>query len=394
MSDPLSYLHDQLEQWRREGTYQRLRILQSESAAESRFDGKQVINLASNNYLGLTTHPKLREAAIEAVRKFGVGSGAVRTISGTMSLHIELEERIAAFKNVEACVVFQSGFAANAGTVSAILAPEDHIISDELNHASIIDGCRLSRAKIHVFPHKDFAAAEKILTELDSVSGRKLLVTDGVFSMDGDIGALPGLTEAAEKHGAIMMVDDAHSSGVLGRNGRGTIDHFNLHGRVQVQVGTLSKAIGVLGGYVCGSRDLIEFLYHRARPFLFSTSHPPAVAAACLAAFDVLEQEPERIVTLWDNTRYFKQGLTSAGFNTGISETPITPVIVGEAKTAHELSRELFAGGVLATGIGFPTVPKGKARVRTIVTATHTKAELDQALEVFRKVGKKLGILG
>jgi glycine C-acetyltransferase len=394
MSDPLSYLHDQLEQWRREGTYQRLRILQSESAAESRFDGKQVINLASNNYLGLTTHPKLREAAIEAVRKFGVGSGAVRTISGTMSIHIELEERIAAFKNVEACVVFQSGFAANAGTVSAILAPEDHIISDELNHASIIDGCRLSRAKIHVFPHKDFAAAEKILTELDSVSGRKLLVTDGVFSMDGDIGALPGLTEAAEKHGAIMMVDDAHSSGVLGRNGRGTIDHFNLHGRVQVQVGTLSKAIGVLGGYVCGSRDLIEFLYHRARPFLFSTSHPPAVAAACLAAFDVLEQEPERIVTLWDNTRYFKQGLTSAGFNTGISETPITPVIVGEAKTAHELSRELFAGGVLATGIGFPTVPKGKARVRTIVTATHTKAELDQALEVFRKVGKKLGILG
>ena len=393
MTDPLSYLHDQLEQWRQEGTYQRLRILQSESAAESQFDGKQVINLASNNYLGLTTHPKLREAAIEATRKFGVGSGAVRTISGTMSIHIELEERIAAFKHVEASVVFQSGFAANAGTVSAILTPDDHIISDELNHASIIDGCRLSRAKIHVFPHKDVAAAESILTELDSVPGRKLLVTDGVFSMDGDIGALPGLTEAAEKHGAIMMVDDAHSSGVLGRNGRGTVDHFNLHGRVGVQVGTLSKAIGVLGGYVCGSRDLIEFLYHRARPFLFSTSHPPAVAAACLAAFDVLEQEPERIDVLWENTRYFKQGLTSAGFNTGISETPITPVIVGEAKTAHELSRELFAQGVLATGIGFPTVPKGKARVRTIVTATHTKAELDRALEVFRSAGKKLGIL-
>jgi len=393
MSDPLSFLHDQLDEWRREGTYQRLRILQSESAAESRFDGKQVINLASNNYLGLTTHPKLREAAIEATKKFGVGSGAVRTISGTMSLHIELEERIAAFKQVEASVVFQSGFAANAGTVSAILTPGDHIVSDELNHASIIDGCRLSRAKIHVFPHKDVAAAEKILTDLDSVAGRKLLITDGVFSMDGDIGALPGLTESAEKHSAIMMVDDAHASGVLGRNGRGTIDHFQLHGRVPVQVGTLSKAIGVLGGYVCGSRDLIEFLYHRARPFLFSTSHPPAVAAACLAAFDVLEQEPERIEALWDNTRYFKRGLTSAGFNTGISETPITPVIVGEAKTAHELSRELFAGGVLATGIGFPTVPKGKARVRTIVTATHTKAELDQALDVFRKVGKKLGIL-
>jgi glycine C-acetyltransferase len=394
MSDPLLYLHDQLEQWRQEGTYQRLRILQSESAAESRFDGKQVINLASNNYLGLTTHPKLRAAAIAAIQKFGVGSGAVRTISGTMSIHMELEERIAAFKHSEACVVFQSGFAANAGTVSAILTPEDHIISDELNHASIIDGCRLSRAKIHVFPHKDVAAAEKILSGLDSATGRKLLITDGVFSMDGDIGALPGLTAAAEKHGAIMMVDDAHSSGVLGRNGRGTIDHFNLHGRVQVQVGTLSKAIGVLGGYVCGSRDLIEFLYHRARPFLFSTSHPPAVAAACLAAFDVLEQEPERIDALWDNTRYFKKGLTDAGFNTGISETPITPVIVGEAAAAHQLSRELFAAGVLATGIGFPTVAKGKARVRTIVTATHTKAELDQALEVFRKVGKKLGILG
>ncbi|MGA9624997.1 MAG: glycine C-acetyltransferase [Bryobacteraceae bacterium] len=392
MGNPLSYLHDQLDQWRAEGTYQRLRVLESASAAESRFDGQQVVNLASNNYLGLTTHPKLREAAIEAVRKYGVGSGAVRTISGTMRLHLELEERIARFKNVEACVVFQSGFAANAGTVAAILGPEDHIVSDELNHASIIDGCRLSKAKIHVFPHKDAAAAEKILAELDSAPGRKLLISDGVFSMDGDIGALPSLVEAAEKHGAIMMVDDAHASGVLGRNGRGTIDHFGLHGRVQVQVGTLSKAIGVLGGYVCGSRELIEFLYHRARPFLFSTSHPPAVAAACLAAFDVLEQEPERIQALWDNTKYFKHGLIEAGFNTGTSETPITPVIVGEAKLAHELSRALFEEGVLATGLGFPTVPMGKARVRTIVTATHTKAELDRALEAFRKVGKRLGI--
>src|SRR3954467_124638 len=393
MSTPLSYLHDQLEQWRAEGTYQRLRILESESAAESRFDGKEVINLASNNYLGLTTHPKLKEAAIAAAKKYGAGSGAVRTISGTMDLHMELEERIAAFKQVEACVVFQSGFAANAGTVSALLTPEDHIISDELNHASIIDGCRLSKAKIHVFPHKDVARAEQILAELEPVPGRKLLITDGVFSMDGDIGPLPGLCDAAERHGAIMMVDDAHSSGVLGRNGRGTIDHFGVHGRVQVQVGTLSKAVGVLGGYVCGSRDLIEFLYHRARPFLFSTSHPPAVAAACLAAFDVLEQEPERIDRLWENTRYFKQGLKAAGFDTGISETPITPVMVGDAAKAHQLSRELFAEGVFATGIGFPTVPKGKARVRTIVTATHTKAELDQALEVFGKVGKKLGIL-
>jgi glycine C-acetyltransferase len=262
-----------------------------------------------------------------------------------------------------------------------------------LNHASIIDGCRLSRAKIHVFPHKDVEAAEKKLAALDGTPGRKLLITDGVFSMDGDIGPLPGLVEAAEKHGAIMMVDDAHSSGVLGRNGRGTIDHFGLHGRVHIQVGTLSKAIGVLGGYVCGSKDLIEFLYHRARPFLFSTSHPPAVAASCMAAFDVLEQEPERIETLWDNTRYFKAGLAKAGFNTGMSETPITPVMVGEARAAHAFSAALFDEGVLATGIGFPTVAEGKARVRTIVTATHTKAELDQALAVFSRVGVKLGIL-
>ncbi len=393
MNDPLAYLGEQLEAWKRAGTYQRLRILESESAAESRFDGKDVINLASNNYLGLTTHPKLREAALAATRRYGVGSGAVRTISGTMSLHMELEERIARFKQVEACVVFQSGFAANAGTVAALLTPEDHIVSDELNHASIIDGCRLSRAKIHVFPHKDTAAAEHALAKLADQPGRKLLITDGVFSMDGDIGPLPGLVEAAEKYGAIMMVDDAHSSGVLGRNGRGTIDHFGLHGRVQIQVGTLSKAIGVLGGYVCGSRALIEFLYHRARPFLFSTSHPPAVAASCIAAFDVLEEEPERIQKLWDNTRHLKKGLTSAGFNTGVSETPITPVIVGEARTAYALSAALFEEGVLATGIGFPTVPEGKARVRTIVAATHTREELDRALDVFERVGKKLGIL-
>jgi glycine C-acetyltransferase len=393
MSDPLSYLGAQLDAWRKAGTYQRLRVLESASAAESRFDGREVINLASNNYLGLTTHPKLMEAALEATRKFGVGSGAVRTISGTMSLHMQLEERIARFKHSEACVVFQSGFAANAGTVSAVLGPEDHIISDELNHASIIDGCRLSKAKIHVFRHKDVNAAERILQELGSVSGRKLLITDGVFSMDGDIGALSGLTKIAESHGAIMMVDDAHASGVLGRNGRGTVDHFDLHGRVHIQVGTLSKAIGVLGGYVCGSRDLIEFLYHRARPFLFSTSHPPAVAAACMAAFDVLEQEPERMQNLWDNTKYFKQGLTAAGFDTGVSETPITPVIVGEAKTAHQLSAALFEEGVLATGIGYPTVPEGKARVRTIVTATHTRQQLDHALDIFARVGKRLGIL-
>ena len=392
-SNPLAYLHDQLEQWRAEGTYQRLRILQSASAAEAQFDGKQVINLASNNYLGLTTHPKLREAALEAIRKYGVGSGAVRTISGTMSLHMELERRIAAFKNVEACVVFQSGFAANAGTVSAILTPADHIISDALNHASIIDGCRLSRAKIHVFAHRDTDAAGKILAGLVDTPGRKLLITDGVFSMDGDIGPLPALVQHAEQYGAIMMIDDAHSSGVLGRNGRGTVDHFGLHGRVDIQVGTLSKAVGVLGGYVCGSRDLIDYLYHRARPFLFSTSHPPSVAASCLAAFDILENEPERIERLWENTRYFQQALAGAGFNTGASETPITPIMVGEAKTAHAFSRALFDEGLFATGIGFPTVPEGRARVRTIVTATHTREMLDQALEILARVAKRMGIL-
>jgi glycine C-acetyltransferase len=306
---------------------------------------------------------------------------------------MELERRIAEFKNVEACVVFQSGFAANAGTVSAILGKEDHIVSDALNHASIIDGARLSRAKIHVFAHRDAEAAGKILEDLAGQPGRKLLITDGVFSMDGDIGPLPALVEAAERHGAIMMIDDAHSSGVLGRNGRGTVDHFQLHGRVDIQVGTLSKAIGVLGGYVCGSRDLIGFLYHRARPFLFSTSHPPSVAASCLAAFDILENEPERIEKLWENTRYFKGGLASAGFNTGASETPITPIMVGEAKTAHAFSKALFENGLFATGIGFPTVPEGKARVRTIVTATHSKEMLDRAVEILARVAKQMGIL-
>ncbi len=267
-------------------------MLDDEQAAVCTFDGKKVINLASNNYLGLTTHPKLREAALEATRKYGVGSGAVRTIAGTMKIHMELEEKIARFKNVEACVVFQSGFAANAGTVSAVLGKEDFIVSDALNHASIIDGARLSRAKILVFRHKDVAHAEEQLASVKDEPGKKLLITDGVFSMDGDIGPLPGLCDAAEKYGAIMMVDDAHASGVLGRNGRGTIDHFKVHGRVDIQVGTLSKAIGALGGYVCGTRDLIDFLYHRARPFLFSTSHPPSVAATCIAAFDVLENEP------------------------------------------------------------------------------------------------------
>ena len=397
-TNPLSYLTDQLNELKSKGTHFRLRVLEDEQAPVCTFDGKKVINLASNNYLGLTTHPKLRQAALEATKKYGVGSGAVRTIAGTMKIHMELEEKIARFKNVEACVVFQSGFAANAGTVSAILGKDDFIVSDELNHASIIDGARLSKAKILVFRHKDMAHAEEHLASLKNLPGRKLLITDGVFSMDGDIGPLPALCELAEKYGAIMMVDDAHASGVLGRNGRGTIDHFHVHGRVDVQVGTLSKAIGALGGYVCGSKDLIDYLYHRARPFLFSTSHPPSVAATCIAAFDLLEQEPERMERLWDNTQYWKKELGNLGFNIGgvntpPSETPITPIILGDGKLTMEFSRELFKEGVLGTGIAFPTVPEGKARVRTIMTATHTRDQLQQALEVLKRVGKRMGIL-
>lgn len=392
-TNPLGYLSEQLAQWREAGSWFRLRELESACEPISRFDGREVINLASNNYLGLANHPKLVEAAIAATKKYGAGSGAVRTISGTMTLHLELEERIAAFKHVESCVVFQSGFAANAGTVSAILGPEDHVISDELNHASIIDGCRLSRAKIHVFAHRNAESAEEKLRALNEIAGRKLLITDGVFSMDGDIGPLPELVAIAERHGAIMMIDDAHSSGVLGRNGRGTVDHFGLHGRVDVQVGTLSKAIGCLGGYVCGTRDLIEFLYHRARPFLFSTSHPPAVPAACMAAFDILESEPDRIERLWRNRKRFVGNLTSAGFSVGGSETPIVPIMVGEAKDAFEFSRQLFESGLYATGIGFPTVPKGKARVRTIMTSEHTEDQIDRAADILESVARKMDLL-
>src|SRR5450432_4919607 len=388
----LRHLTAQLDELKRNGTYFKLRVLDDQQGAVCTYDGRRVINLASNNYLGLAAHPKLIEAAVEATRKYGVGSGAVRTIAGTMRIHMELEEKIALFKNVEGCVVFQSGFTANAGTVSAILGKEDFIVTDALNHASIIDGCRLSRAKILVFRHKDAAHAEEQLESVKSEAGKKLLITDGVFSMDGDIGPLPALCDIAEKYGAIMMVDDAHASGVLGRNGRGSIDHFNVHGRVDIQVGTLSKAIGSLGGYVCGSRDFIDFLYHRARPFLFSTSHPPSVAASCIAAFDVLEREPERMEKLWENTRSWKKELGLLGFdiggvNTPASETPITPIILGDGKLTMEFSRELFNEGVLVPGIAFPTVAEGKARLRTIMTATHTQDQLTKALEVLKRVG-------
>jgi glycine C-acetyltransferase len=394
----LAHLTEQLNDLKQRGTYFKLRILEDEQGPVCTYDGKKVINLASNNYLGLCDHPKLREAAIAATEKYGVGSGAVRTIAGTMRIHMELEEKIAAFKGVEACVVFQSGFTANAGTVSSILGKEDFILSDELNHASIIDGARLSRAKIKVFRHKDVAHAEELLKEIQNEPGRKLLITDGVFSMDGDIGPVDKLCDLADKYGAIMMVDDAHASGVLGRNGRGSVDHFHCTQRVDVQVGTLSKAIGALGGYVCGSRDLIDYLYHRARPFLFSTSHPPSVAATCIAAFDLLESEPERIERLWDNTRYFKQQLTDAGFDVGgrttpASETPITPILIGDGRKTMEFSKALFNAGVMATGIAFPTVPEGKARIRTIMTSEHTREQIDQALDTLSTVARKMSIL-
>jgi glycine C-acetyltransferase len=391
----LAYLTAALDDLKSRRLHFHLRILEGEQKPVANFDGKEVINLSSNNYLGLTTHRALRRAAVEAVRRLGVGSGAVRTIAGTMKIHMDLEEQIARFKGTEACVVFQSGFTANAGTVSAILGKDDLIISDELNHASIIDGCRLSKATIKVFAHKDMKDCERICQETADWPGKKLLITDGVFSMDGDIAPLPQLCDLAEKYNCIMMVDDAHSSGVLGRGGRGTIDHHNCYGRVDIQVGTLSKAIGAMGGYVCGSRDLIEFLYHRARPFLFSTSHPPSVTATCQAAFALLDSlDGEKLIKkLWANTKFFKRRLKKLGFDTGISESPITPIMVGEATKAFEFSRRLFEEGVLAVALGYPTVAEGKARIRTIVTATHRRQDLERALEILTRVGKSMGII-
>ena len=395
VSNPLSYLHDQLADLDAKGLHFRLRVLEGEQKPVARFDGKEVINLSSNNYLGLATHKALRRAAIEAIRSHGVGAGAVRTIAGTMDLHMALEAQIAKFKNTEACVVFQSGFTANAGTVAAILGKDDLILSDELNHASIIDGCRLSRATIKVFKHKDVADCERLCKETKNWPGHKLLITDGVFSMDGDIAPLRELCSLAEKYNCIMMVDDAHSSGVLGRNGRGTVDHLGCHGHVHIQVGTLSKAIGAMGGYVCGSRELIDFLYHRARPFLFSTGHPPSVVATCQAAFTLLDStDGEKLLKkLWANTKFFQRRLKKLGFSTGATETPITPIHVGEGAKAFEFSRRLYSAGVYIPAVGFPTVPEGKARLRAMVTATHKRADLERACEIIAEVGRALGLV-
>ena len=392
-TESLDYLKEHLAELERTGSAIHPKTLESEQAPRARFDGREVINLASNNYLGLAAHPRLKEAAAKAAIEFGAGSGAVRTIAGTMTIHRELEKRFAAFKGAEDAIMFQSGFTANSGTVGAILTKEDVIVSDQLNHASIIDGARLSRAEIKVFPHKDVEAADQLLEETKREGRHQLLITDGVFSMEGDIAPLPGLVEVAEKHGAIMMIDDAHASGVLGQNGRGTVDHFGLHGRVEIQVGTLSKAVGVLGGFIAGPAHLIEWLVNRGRPFLFSTSAPPAATAACIAALDILEEEPERVERLWDRTRFFKEGLRSLGYDTGQSETPITPVIAGEDRKAQDLSRLLWEDGVFTPPIVYPTVAKGSARVRTIITSEHTEEDLSQALEAFEKAGKKLGLI-
>ena len=392
MPGALDYLNEELAKLDAQGLLLHTRTLEGPTGARARFDGRDVINLASNNYLGLANHPRMNAAAAKAATELGAGSGAVRTIAGTMTMHRELERRFAAFKHAEDALMFQSGFTANAGTVAAILDKQDVIVSDRLNHASIIDGARLSRAEIKVFEHKDADHADRLLQETKAPDRRQLLITDGVFSMDGDIAPLPALVEVAERHGAIMMVDDAHASGVLGTGGAGTVDHFGLHGRVDVQVGTLSKAIGVLGGFIAGPRQLIAWLQNRGRPFLFSTSAPPAAVAACIEALDIIRDEPERLERLWSNTQAFKDGLHELGFDTGASETPITPVITGDEEATQSFARRLFEEGVFCPAIVFPTVARGHARVRTIVTADHTEDDLAEALEVFGLVGRELGL--
>lgn len=386
------YLQTELDEMKKKGVFRTLVQLETAQGSTVQIDGKTLIQLSSNNYLGLTSHPKLREAAMEAVKVYGAGTGSVRTIAGTFNMHEQLERKLAEFKHTEAALVFQSGFTTNQGVLSAILTEEDVVISDELNHASIIDGIRLTKAARRVYSHVNMESLEAALKETKSFR-RRLIVTDGVFSMDGNIAPLPAIVELAETYDALVMVDDAHASGVLGKNGRGTVNHFGLDGRVHIQVGTLSKAIGVLGGYVAGPQTLIDYLIHKGRPFLFSTSHPPAVTMANMAAIDVLLSEPELIDKLWANTRFFKEGLHDLGYHTGNSMTPITPVIVLEDRTAYELSDRLFDYGVFAQGIVFPTVAKGKARVRTIVTAEHTREELAEALRIFERAGKELKII-
>ncbi|MDF2536119.1 MAG: 8-amino-7-oxononanoate synthase [Bacillales bacterium] len=386
------YLQVELDGMKEKGIFRKLVPIESDAGATVKINGKEVIQLSSNNYLGLTTHSKMKKESIQATEKFGVGTGSVRTIAGTFSMHLDLEEKLAKFKHTEASLVFQSGFTCNQGVLSAILTPEDVVISDELNHASIIDGIRLTKSGRRVYKHVNMEDLELALQETQNYR-KRLIVTDGVFSMDGNIAPLPKIVELAEKYDALVMVDDAHSSGVLGQNGRGSVNHFGLDGRVHIQVGTLSKAVGVLGGYVASTRTLIDYLIQKGRPFLFSTSHSPGVVAANSAAIDVLLEEPELIEKLWDNSRFFKSGLAKLGFVTGPSETPITPVIIGDESLTHQLSDKLLGYGVFAQGIAFPTVARGKARIRTIVSAAHSKEQLKTALDAFEKAGKELGII-
>ncbi len=389
----LDWLEQELQALREQGLYNRIRTIQSPQGAWLKVDGKEVLNFCSNNYLGLANHPRLVEAAQQAVEKYGVGPAAVRSIAGTMELHVELERRLAAFKGVEAAITFQSGFNANLGTIPALVGKEDVIFSDELNHASIIDGCRLSGATIVRYAHNNVADLERVIQEWQGKYRRALIVTDGVFSMDGDIAPLPEIYEIARRYDILLMVDDAHGEGVLGRGGRGIVDHFDLHGKVDIEVGTLSKAFGVVGGVVAGNARIVEWLRQRGRPFLFSSAMTVPDVAACLAALDLLEESTYLVEKLWENTRYFKAEMKRLGFDTGQSQTPITPIMLGEAPLAQEFSRRLFEEGVFAMAIGYPTVPKGKARIRVMISAAHEREDLDKGLEAFARAGRALGVI-
>jgi glycine C-acetyltransferase len=393
MADKLQWIQDEIQNLKDGGFYNRIRTLSSPQGAWLVVDGQRALNFCSNNYLGLANHPKLVHAAQVAVSQYGVGPAAVRTIAGTMELHVKLEERLAAFKGVSSAITFQSGFTANLATLPAMVGKDDAIFSDELNHASIIDGSRLSGAKIIRYGHCDPADLERVLLENRKDYPRALVVTDGVFSMDGDVAPLDKIYAVSQKYEAILMVDDAHGEGVLGRGGRGIVDHFHLHGKVDIEVGTLSKAFGVVGGVVAGNPLVVEWLRQRGRPFLFSSAMTAPDTAACLAALDILEESTELVDRLWENTRYFKDEMRRLGFDTGKSVTPITPVMLGEAPLAQQFSRELFENGVFAMALGFPTVPRGKARIRVMISATHQKEDLDYGLEAFARVGKKLGVI-
>lgn len=389
----LDWIQEELEALKAQGLYNRIRTIESPQGAWLMVDGRRVLNFCSNNYLGLANHPALVAAAKKALDEMGAGPAAVRSIAGTTHLHVELERRLARFKGVEAAITFQSGFTANLATIPALVGKEDVIFSDRLNHASIIDGCRLSGAKIIAYEHCDVNALEAAVKENLPHYRRGLIVTDGVFSMDGDIAPLPEIYEIAQRYGLLLMVDDAHGEGVLGRGGRGIVDHFGLHGKVDIEVGTLSKAFGVVGGVVAGSATIVEWLRQRGRPFLFSSAVTAADVAACLAAIDLLESSTELVDRLWENARYFKEEMKRLGFDTGVSTTPITPIMLGEAPLAQEFSRELFEEGVFAMAIGYPTVPKGKARIRVMISAAHSREDLDRGLEAFAKVGRKLGVI-